>query len=85
MSNTVDRQIIDDLAGSYSELKISYDSAKLKFDKVVKDLRELKKQAAALEECKVLLDGILAKIRGFYGTTEADEKVGGRAGNFRYF
>lgn len=83
MSNIIDNQIIDDL--SYAELKTSYDSAKLKIDKIVKDLKELKKQAATLEECKGLLDNIIVKIRGFYGTTEADEQVGGKAGGFHYF
>ena len=67
MSNIINKQHVDDLKKSCNELKMSYDTAKLRIDRTVILLLELKKQLAALGVCKVLLDGILAKIRGFYG------------------
>lgn len=86
MSNLIKPQVIDNLADSFSELKIKYDDAKFRIDEVVILLQKLKKQKAALLVAKGLLDAILAKIRGYYGNTiDETQQLKGGAGNWLPF
>lgn len=60
-------QKFSNLSSSCLDLKSSYDSIKIRFDKIISDLVKLENQFSSLESANTLLDSVLAKIRGFYG------------------